>query len=414
MPATPVFSLAQCARLIAATLLVAAAALFGRPPLHASQGTPGRMLAIGDIHGSFDGITTILRKAGVIDDGNHWSGGRTVIVQTGDYTDRGPDVKKVMDLLMQLEKEAKAAGGQFLALAGNHEVMNMMGDWRDVSPEACAAFVTPQSENKRNEGWQQYERIAQARAKLTTPPAAVYTQTKDAWMTAHPPGCLEYREALSPSGVYGKWLRDKDIAAVVNGSLFMHAGLNPARPAPKSLAEVNDQARAEVKRLDAFRKRIVDKRVGLSDFNLQEVIDASVVELQVATAAMQQAKTEGKDPPSLDVPFLRETQDITNEIPKWSLVDPQGPLWYRGWAQAPDDATAAPMVAFLDQMKLTRIVVGHTPTSDRRIHTRFGGRAVTIDTGMLASFFMGNPSALEISGDRLKAIYPDSEVELTK
>ena len=90
------------------------------------------MLAIGDIHGSFDGITTILKKAGVIDEGNHWSGGRTVIVQTGDYTDRGPDVKKVMDLLMQLEKEAKAAGGQFLALAGNHEVMNMMGDWRDV------------------------------------------------------------------------------------------------------------------------------------------------------------------------------------------------------------------------------------------------------------------------------------------
>ena len=49
-------------------------------------------------------------------------------MQTGDYTDRGPDVRKVMDLLMQLEKEAKSAGGQFLALAGNHEVMNMMGD----------------------------------------------------------------------------------------------------------------------------------------------------------------------------------------------------------------------------------------------------------------------------------------------
>ena len=410
MPAKP-FILARRARSVAAVLLVGAS-LAGLPAMHAAQSAPGRMLAIGDIHGSFDGITTILKKAGVIDDGNHWSGGRTVIVQTGDYTDRGPDVKKVMDLLMQLEKEAKAAGGQFLALAGNHEVMNMMGDWRDVSPEACAAFATPQSDNKRNEVWQQYERLAQSRGKLTTPPPAVYAQTKEAWMTAHPPGCLEYREALGPSGVYGKWLRDKDIAAIVNGSLFMHAGLNPARPAPKSIDDVNDQARAEVKRLDAFRKRIVDKRLGLSDFSLGEVLDASVVELQVASAAMQQAKTEGKDPPSLDVPFLRETQDITSEIAKWSLVDPQGPLWYRGWAQAPDDATAAPMVAFLDQMKLTRIVVGHTPTSDRRIHTRFNGRAVTIDTGMLASYFMGNPSALEMTGDRLKAIYPDSEVEL--
>jgi hypothetical protein len=372
------------------------------------------MLAIGDIHGSFDGITTILRKVAVIDEGNHWSGGRTMIVQTGDYTDRGPDVKKVMDLLMQLEKEAKSAGGQFLALAGNHEVMNMIGDFRDVSPETCAAFSTPQSESRRNDAWQQYERLAQSRAKLTTPPAAVYSQTKEAWMTAHAPGCLEYREALGPSGVYGKWLRDKDAAAVVNGTLFMHAGLNPARPAPKSIDDVNDQARTEVKRLDAFRKRIVDKRIGLSFFNFQEVLDAAVVELQIATAAMQQAKAEGKDPPALDLPFLREAQDIANEVAKWSLVDPQGPLWYRGWAQAPDDATAAPMVAFLDQMKLTRIVVGHTPTNDRRIHARFGGRAVAIDTGMLASFFMGNPSALEIVGDRLKAIYPDSEVELAK
>jgi hypothetical protein len=71
------------------------------------------------------------------------------------------------------------------------------------------------------------------------------------------------------------------------------------------------------------------------------------------------------------------------------------------------------MLAFLDQMKLARIVVGHTPTNDRRIQTRFGGRVATIDSGMLASF-KGNPSALEIAGDRLKAIYPDSEVELGK
>ena len=85
------------------------------------------------------------------------------------------------------------------------------------------------------------------------------------------PGWRRTRQAVSntarrsgPTGVYGRWLRDKDIAAIVNGSLFMHAGLNPARPAPKSIDEVNDQVRAEVKRLDAFRKRLVDKRIGLA------------------------------------------------------------------------------------------------------------------------------------------------------
>ena len=36
-------------------------------------------------------------------------------------------------LLMRLEREAKASGGQLVTLLGNHEVMNLIGDWlRDV------------------------------------------------------------------------------------------------------------------------------------------------------------------------------------------------------------------------------------------------------------------------------------------
>ena len=399
-------------RALLAVLAVALVVALWVPSL-GSQTPAERLIAIGDIHGSFEGITTILRKVGLIDESNHWSGGRTVVVQTGDYMDRGPQVKKVMDLLQQLEKEAKAAGGQFIALAGNHEIMNMIGDYRDVSAEACAEFATAQSQSKRDEAWQQYERLAQARARLTTPPAAVYTQTREAWMAAHPPGCLEYRDAVGPNGPYGRWIRDKDIAAVVNNTLFMHAGINPSRPLPKAVDEVNDTARNEVKRFDAYRKRLVDKRVALPSFTLQDLLDASVVELQVATAELAKAKAEGREP-SLDAPFLREAQDVTANIGKWSLIDPQGPLWYRGWAQSPEDAAnAAQITTFLDQMKLVRVVVGHTPTNDRRIHPRFGGRVVTIDTGMLASYFMGNPSALEIAGDRLKAIYPDSEVDLS-
>lgn len=376
-----------------------------------SSNNPARLIAIGDIHGSYDGFTTILRRTNLVDDKLRWSGGRTVVVQTGDFTDRGADVKKVMDLLMQLEKEAKAAGGQFIALAGNHEVMNMIGDLRDVTPAICAAFVTPQSEVRREEAWKQYERVARARAGVRTPPPGVYTKTRDAWLEAHPPGCIEYREAMSPSGTYGRWLREKDIAAVVGDTLFMHAGLNPSRPAPKSIAEVNDQVRVEIRRFDAFRKRLADRRYGLPFFDLQEVIDVAVVELQLATAALTARRAEGTEP-SLDVPLLREAQEILN-IPKWSLIDPEGPLWFRGYATWPEDTTMPQVTTFLDQMKLARVVVGHTPTIDGRIATRFGGRVVAIDTGMLASYFMGNPSALEIVDGRMKAIYPDGEVELS-
>jgi hypothetical protein len=377
-----------------------------------SQAAPARVIAIGDIHGSYDGLTTILKRTGLIDDQLRWSGGRTTVVQTGDYTDRGADTRKVMDLLMRLEREAKSAGARFTVLMGNHEVMNLIGDMRDVTPEICAAFATADSAARQEEGWRQYERVAKARAAAATPVPPVYAKTREEWIAAHPPGCLEYREAFAPNGPYGRWLREKDIAAIVDGTLFMHAGLNPSRPAPASIAEVNDRVRAEVRRLDAFRKRLSDKRFATAAFDLQEYLDATVVELQLASAAITAAKTEGKELPPLDVPFLKEAQEIVN-IAKWSVVEPEGPLWFRGWATWPEDSTAAQTLAFLDQMKLTRIVVGHTPTADRRIGVRYGGRVVTIDTGMLAPYFMGNASALEIAGGRMKAIYADGEVDLT-
>lgn len=393
---------------LAAAGVIGAATL--QPVLTAQS--PTRLIAIGDIHGSYDGITTILRRAGLVDDALKWSGGRTVWVQTGDYTDRGTDVRKVMDLLMRLEQEARAAGGQAIVLAGNHEIMNVIGDLRDVTPEICATFATPKSEAVREDAWKQYERVARGRATLTSPPAPVYSQTRDAFMQERAPGCLEYGEAMGPNGLYGKWIRAKDIAAVVNDTLFMHAGLNPSRPPPKSIADVNEQARAEVRRFDAYRKRLSDRRIGLPFFNLPEVMGASVVEVRLATQAISAAQAQGKEPPSLDIPLLREAQDIMQLPTKWSLLDPEGPLWFRGYAVWPEDTTAAQVTSFLDSMKLARIVVAHTPTTDRRIVTRYGGRVVTIDTGMLA-YYKGVPSALEIVGDRIKAIYPDGEVELT-
>ena len=138
-----------------------------------------------------------------------WTGGRTVLVQTGDYTDRGTDVRKVMDLLMQIEKDAKAAGGQAIVLAGNHEIMNAMGDWRDVTPEIYATFATDKSEAQREEAWKQYQRVVRERAEVATPPPPVYSQTREAFMTAHPTGCLEYFEAMGPDGLYGKWIRSQ-------------------------------------------------------------------------------------------------------------------------------------------------------------------------------------------------------------
>ena len=58
-----------------------------------------------------------------------------VLVQTGDVTDRGPDSLEVIELMIRLEAEAAAAGGEVVALVGNHEVMNVTGELDYVSPE---------------------------------------------------------------------------------------------------------------------------------------------------------------------------------------------------------------------------------------------------------------------------------------
>jgi hypothetical protein len=363
-----------------------------------------RLIAIADIHGGYTEFVTILKRTGLVDEQLKWSGGRTTLAQTGDYTDRGTEVRKVMDLLMQLERDAKASGGQVVTLLGNHEIMNLVGDWRDVTPEICATFATPKSEQLREDSWKQYERIKQSRRDVPLP--AVYQMTRDQWMEANPPGCLEYRESMTPNGTYGRWLRQKDVAAEIGGTLFMHAGLNPARPAPKSIDEVNERARAEVQRVDSFRQRLVSKRLALPSFTVNQLLDVAVAELQAATQALAKAKAENSNSPVLDLPLLQAAQDMM-EMGKWSIFDPEGPLWFRGYAMWDEDTTGTQVTTFLDQLKLTRISVGHTPTPDR-------GRVIVMDTGMLQSYFMGTPSALEIAGGTLKAIYPEGEESLSR
>jgi hypothetical protein len=391
-------------RVLAVVALPPSAALHG-----AVQSAPGaaRLIAIGDNHGAYDEFVTILKRAGLINDTLAWTGGRATLVQTGDYTDRGTDVRKVLDLLIRLEREAKSAGGNVVTLLGNHEVMNLIGDYRDVTPEICATFASPKSEAKRADGYRQYTRLT----ARENPPAPVYAQTEEAWLAAHPPGCLEYREAMGPSGTYGRWLRDKAVAAEVDGTLFMHAGIHPTRP-PKSIGDVTDRARSEIRRLDAFRQRLASRKLALPSFSLQQILDVSVAELRHASAALATAKAEGQPPPQLDLHTIREAQELM-EVAKWSVIDPDGPLWFRGYAQWPELEYSAQVFGFLDAMKLRRIVVAHTVTPTRQITPRFDGRVVLIDTGMLARAYKGTPAALELTGGTLKAIYPTEEVALS-
>lgn len=392
--------------------LLLAAALVWTPAQPLSAQAAARIVAIGDIHGEIEGFRNLLKAAGLTDATGRWSGGRTQFIQTGDYTDRGTGTRAVMDLLMALEPQARSARGRVFALLGNHEVMNLIGDTRDVTREIFATFSTADSETRRLAAWDNYARLAAAKTEKGDPVPAVYSQTREAWLTTHPPGYVEYRAAFAPRGKYGAWLRDKPIVTEVNGNIFMHAGISPAM-APEKIDELNVRVRDEIRRLDRFLDRLVDLKLATRTFGLMEILQVASNEITQANAVIAAAKAEGKEPErsKLNVPLLLEAQEIL-KIDAWVVVNPEGALWYRGLATEPDDPNGGPFAALLAKYGAKRFVTGHTPQQNARINTRFGGRAILIDTGMLASYYKGRPAALEIVGDKLTAIYVDDKVAL--
>jgi len=77
-------------------------------------------------------------------DGHVWTGGRTVLVQVGDILDRGADEIAILSLLSSLNVQAKPQGGAVFQVNGNHETMNVEGDFRYVDPggfDECIRFL---------------------------------------------------------------------------------------------------------------------------------------------------------------------------------------------------------------------------------------------------------------------------------
>lgn len=397
-----------------AVIAVAAVLVGVGPPVHHGQagpsGTPSRIVAIGDIHGDIQALTAILLAAGLLDASNRWIGGRTTLVQTGDFTDRGEHVRAVMDLLMGLEREARRAGGRAVILLGNHEVMNLVGETRDANGPIFAKFADADSQKRLDRAWEALQRLAASASYSPMPP--VFRQTRAAFVQSHPPGYVEYRDAFGPRGRYGAWLREKAMVAALGGSVFMHAGIMP-EAAPPSLDELNDQVRAEVRRMDRFVQQLVDRKLALPFFTLDEILQVASAEIQAANQRIAAAQQAGEpvDPSRFDMALLKEAEQVL-KVGQWLALDPDGALWWRGLATLPDDPSGGPFPPLLARYKAARFVTGHTPTPDGRIHVRFGGRAVLIDTGMNATVYMGRPAAVEIVGETLTAIYEDGRVPL--
>jgi hypothetical protein len=379
------------------TATICASVVTARAP--AAQDASVRLVAIGDIHGALDSFTTILSTTGLIDANGRWSGGRARLVQTGDFTDRGAPVRQVMDLLMRLEAEARRAGGRVEVLFGNHEGMNIMRDTRDVSPEAYATFADGNSESRRTRAFSAHAAAARRVGNEIN---------REEWYRTHPPGYVEYVEAMSPSGKYGRWIRDLKVAIKIDRSVFMHAGI--PIDSKDTVEDVNRTVENEIRALDNAVSTLTSDGTLSSTSSLQEIVNAAATTLHNISAMV---KEKGELPPEISQDYIARVRGPLS-INQWALANPNGFLWYRGYANLPD--AAEPQIeALLKRLGADRITTSHTPQLPGRIRSRFGNRLFLIDTGMLTTFYKGGrPSALEIVGNKVTAIYPDEREELVK
>ena len=387
-------------RLVPALLVAALAPLTSLSLSGQSQAAAGqsrRIVAIGDIHGALDGFAGILQAAGLIDATRHWSGGAAALVQTGDVFDRGDGVRGALDLLMQLEDEARRAGGRVEALLGNHEVMNLIGEFRDVSPGTFAAFSDQRSADRQKRAYDDYAKAAKKRQ----PKEAVLS--REDWNKTHPLGFVEYVDALGRRGKYGRWLRSHQVVTAIDGTLFMHAGINP-EVTTGSLDDVNRTAARDLQVNDDARAALVQAQIVTDYATLDEALEAAATEVQRINDAL---KTQSDLGAHVTREFVDKIQTFLL-IGKSSLLAADGPLWFRGFAQWDD--TATPQVTSLaTRLGVSRFVTGHTPSSPGRIKARFADRVFLIDTGMLSSYFKGGRgSALELQDGRVTAIYTDA------
>ena len=108
-----------------------------------------RLVAVGDIHGDFAQAMKALELSKCMDSEGKWIGGTTVLVQVGDILDRGDNEHRLSSRKFQkLAREAKEAGGDVVVMNGNHEIMNVLGDFR-YATKGRTASARRYAANKR-------------------------------------------------------------------------------------------------------------------------------------------------------------------------------------------------------------------------------------------------------------------------
>lgn len=314
-----------------------AAGAAGMSPLPAAADQPcvwtgvERIVAVGDLHGDFKNFKKILGQDGtkLIDDRDHWVGGKTHLVQTGDVMDRGDNAKDILDLIRRLEKEAAAAGGMVHFLIGNHEELNILGwsfqhnyvtvnQFKDFLPKDFVESKEAKFKEKAGNGGdtsKQWEELAGDDAAQRH-----YTRTfnKD----------------------YGKWIAEHNAVIKIDDIIFLHAGFNEA----------------------------------FSNWKLETINSVLTKELKKCID---------------DNEYLGAPVSVRNSR---IVYRSEGPLWYRDLVSNDEALMQDEFTRILANLGAKYMVVAHTPLQSAvamEYMRRFEGRLFMIDTSISSAMGMG-------------------------
>lgn len=191
-----------------------------RPPV-ALEGR--RVFAIGDIHGCDDLLQSLIDT---LIDHSRSDPEPPLFVFLGDYVDRGPATRQVIERLIRLTE----GGHRARFLCGNHE-------------EAMLKFLT---DVESGLAWPGYGGVATLRSYGVTPPKD--ETSLDGWRKAQ----KQFKDALPASHRRFFWSLEDSV--VLGDYVFVHAGVDPdmplARQAVRDLRWMREPFLSDTRRLE--------------------------------------------------------------------------------------------------------------------------------------------------------------------
>jgi len=180
-----------------------------------------KIFVMGDVHGGYSGMISLLKANGIITNNLNWNFGEGHLVFLGDIFDRGDKVTESLWFIYHLTRQAAEAGGKVHYLLGNHEIMVLRKDYRYL------------------------------------PSKYYYLNDKLR---------KDYSSHFGKNTLFGKWIRSLNSVVIIDRYMFVHAGISP---------EVFSQ-RLTPSEMNSIVKTYIAKKPEKKDHNLEKLLTGNM------------------------------------------------------------------------------------------------------------------------------------------